>query len=82
MPVTHRDAGYKVMSDRTKQWIVGIRWVQLGLRVLQLIAALGVLALMILMTDVSEQVSWLLRILVRVYNISCHLVQRRFLTQC
>lgn len=65
MPVSHRNADYKVMSDRTKQWIVGVRWVQLGLRVLQLIAALGVLALMILITDVSERVSWLLRILVR-----------------
>lgn len=67
MPVSHRNADYKIMSDRTKQWIVGIRWVQLGLRVLQLIAALGVLALMILMTDVSEQTSWLLRVLVRLH---------------
>lgn len=68
MPVSHRNPHYKVMSDRTKQWIVGARWAQLGLRVLQLVAALGVLALMILMTDVSERTSWLLRILVRLYT--------------
>lgn len=52
------------MSARAKQWIVWIRWALLGLRVLQLVAALGVLVLMILITDVHEQTSWLLRILV------------------
>lgn len=52
------------MSARTKQWIVWIRWALLGFRVLQLVAALGVLALLILITNVHSQTSWLLRILV------------------
>ena len=52
------------MSRRTKQWIVWIRWFQLGLRVLQLNGALGLLILTILITNVNEVTSWVLRITV------------------
>ena len=53
------------MSARTKQFIVWIRRVLLGLRVIQLLAAAGVLVLMILITEVHSETSWLLRVLVR-----------------
>ncbi|MBE3048283.1 hypothetical protein IMZ48_38425 [Candidatus Bathyarchaeota archaeon] len=53
------------MSARTKQFIVWVRRVLLGLRVIQLLAAAGVLVLMILITEVHSETSWLLRVLVR-----------------
>jgi len=55
----------KVMSRRTKNWVVRMRVVQLVLRILQLVAAIGVLVLMILLKDVELLTTWVMRITVQ-----------------
>ncbi|TLS28845.1 hypothetical protein PpBr36_01234 [Pyricularia pennisetigena] len=52
----------KRIGERTKRWIVRLRIVQLCLRVPELIGAAGVLAMFILLTDVPELTSWIMRI--------------------
>lgn len=52
-------------GHRTKWWIKWLRILQLGFRVLQLIAAAGILFLMIIIDDVSLLTAWVLRITVR-----------------
>ncbi len=56
---------YTPMSRWTKRWIVWMRAVQLGLRVLQLGGAVGILVLMILITNVDPMAAWVMRITVR-----------------
>lgn len=53
------------MSRRTKNWVVRMRVVQLVLRILQLVAAIGVLVLMILLKDVELLTTWVMRITVQ-----------------
>ena len=55
---------YKPMGPTTKQFIVWMRKVQLGLRVLELVGGIGLLGLMILITKVDSLTSWVLRITV------------------
>ncbi len=56
---------YRMMSRTTKSWIKGTRVFQLGLRVLEVIGAVGLLVLMILINNVEELTGWVLRITVR-----------------
>ena len=56
----------KTMSRSTKNWVVRMRVVQLVMRVLQLIAALGVLVLMILLKDVEALTQWVMRVTVSI----------------
>ena len=50
------------MSERTKSVIKWIRRIQLGARILQCVGALGVLALMILISNVPALTAWVMRI--------------------
>jgi hypothetical protein len=52
------------MSGRTKWWIKATRVIQMGLRVLELIAAVGVLVLFILMNKIEDLTAWVMRITV------------------
>ena len=47
---------YKPMSLRTKSWIKGMRRVQLGLRILEIVAAIGLIAV----TSVAGLMGWIL----------------------
>ncbi|GKT59033.1 hypothetical protein ColTof3_06372 [Colletotrichum tofieldiae] len=49
-------------DPRTKSWIKSIRIVQLGLRALELIGAAGLLALLILLTNIENLAGWVMRI--------------------
>jgi hypothetical protein len=53
------------MSSRTKWWIKAMRVVQLGLRALELVGALGLLALMIMLNNIETWTGWVMRITVR-----------------
>ncbi|KUI54855.1 hypothetical protein VP1G_02248 [Cytospora mali] len=55
-------APFKTFGAKTKWWIKWIRVVQLGLRVLELIAAAGILFLFIIIDDVSALTAWVVRI--------------------
>ncbi|KAI6589227.1 hypothetical protein MCOR06_005545 [Pyricularia oryzae] len=59
--LSHR-SNNKRIGERTKRWIVRLRVVQLCLRVPELIGAVGILAMFILLTDVPELTSWIMRI--------------------
>ncbi len=56
---------YKTMSSTTKAWIKAMRVVQLLMRLLQLIAATGILVLVILITHIPGLTTWVMRITVR-----------------
>ena len=47
---------HKPMSLRIKSWIKGMRRVQLGLRVLEIVAAIGLIAV----TSVAGLIGWIL----------------------
>ncbi|ROW09748.1 hypothetical protein VMCG_02417 [Cytospora schulzeri] len=55
-------APFKTFGPSTKWWIKWIRVVQLGLRVLELIAAVGILFLFIVIDNVSDLTAWVVRI--------------------
>ncbi len=59
-----RRNNYKPMGRRTKSFIVGLRRVQLGLRVLELVGALGILVMMILISHVDPVTAWVTRLTV------------------
>ncbi|KAF4971830.1 hypothetical protein FSARC_1433 [Fusarium sarcochroum] len=69
--LTHRANEYASMSPRTKSFIKWLRRVQGGLRVLQLVAALGLLTLMILITKVPDLEGWVMRITPGVVIVHC-----------
>ncbi|KAK1836472.1 hypothetical protein QBC39DRAFT_247960 [Podospora conica] len=50
------------MGSKTRAWIKAMRAVQLGLRVLELIASIGLLVLMIIITNIEPQAGWVVRI--------------------
>ncbi|KAI1744170.1 hypothetical protein F4680DRAFT_284034 [Xylaria scruposa] len=62
MVPTGRTYNFRPMSDTTKWLIRWTRYVQLGLRALELIAGAGLLVLMILISNVPALVTWILRI--------------------
>ncbi|KAJ3563841.1 hypothetical protein NPX13_g8062 [Xylaria arbuscula] len=59
---TGRTYNFRPMSDAAKFWIRWTRYLQILLRVLELIAGAGLLTLMILITNVMPLVAWILRI--------------------
>lgn len=69
------------MSNRTKWWIKATRVIQMGLRVLELIAAIGVLVLFILMNKMDDLTAWVMRITVGIRvpftPLSCRLTPAR-----
>ncbi|KAH6659768.1 hypothetical protein BKA67DRAFT_652984 [Truncatella angustata] len=68
---TGRTTSFRPMSYRTKGWIVWLRWVQMTLRCLEVIGALGVLALWILISNVEDLTAWIMRIACGVVGINC-----------
>lgn len=66
---TGRTTNFQSMSNATKTWIVWLRRVQLGLRCLELIGALGLLVLMILISNIDALTAWVMRIVVRLVAI-------------
>ncbi|CAN8102421.1 unnamed protein product [Discula destructiva] len=62
---------YKLPGPRTKAWIKGLRIAGLCLRVLQLIAAAGILFLFIIIDNVSSLTAWILRITAGVTMLHC-----------
>jgi hypothetical protein len=56
------------MSGATKWLIKWTRYLQLVLRTLELVAAAGLLTLMILITKVTPLAAWILRIAVGLYD--------------
>ncbi|TPX08463.1 uncharacterized protein E0L32_010080 [Thyridium curvatum] len=62
---------FRTLGHRTKAWIKGMRKVQLGLRVLEMIGAAGILTLMILINHVSDLVAWVARITAGVVIVHC-----------
>lgn len=63
--LTYRTNEYSSMSPRSKSFIKWLRHGQSVLRVLQLVAALGLLTLMILVDKVPTIEGWIMRITVR-----------------
>lgn len=59
---TGRSYNFRPMSDTSKFWIRWTRYVQIGLRALELVAAAGLLTLMILISEVPSLTAWILRI--------------------
>ncbi|KAI0396329.1 hypothetical protein F5Y17DRAFT_116016 [Xylariaceae sp. FL0594] len=57
-----RKYNFPLMSGATKWWIKWTRYIQLVLRVLELIAGAGLLTLMILISNVTPLTAWILRI--------------------
>lgn len=55
---------YKVLGPRTKGWIKWLRIAQICFRVLQLIAAAGILFLFIIIDNVNLLTAWVMRITV------------------
>lgn len=55
---------YKALGPRTKWWIKWLRIAQICWRVLQLVAAAGILFLMIIIDNVNPLTAWVLRITV------------------
>lgn len=55
------------MRGSTKKWIKWLRIVQLVLRALCLIGALGLLVVMIILRGMDDSIGWLMRIAVSIY---------------
>jgi hypothetical protein len=69
--LSYRNNSYVSMSPRTKAAIKWLRRMQLVLRLLEMNAALGILALMILITGVESVTHWVLRITPGVVAVLC-----------
>ncbi|KND86875.1 hypothetical protein TOPH_08492, partial [Tolypocladium ophioglossoides CBS 100239] len=69
--LSHQTNHYLPLGSRTKKWIKWLRHLQLALRVLQLNGAVGVLALMILITNVDAATAWTLRIAAGFAMVHC-----------
>ncbi|KAK1998984.1 hypothetical protein LX36DRAFT_690382 [Colletotrichum falcatum] len=69
--LSHRSNDYVSLSPRMKSWIKSIRLVQLGLRAVELIGAAGLLALLILLTNIETLASWVMRITPGVATVHC-----------
>ncbi|KAI2469944.1 hypothetical protein F4781DRAFT_392386 [Annulohypoxylon bovei var. microspora] len=68
---TGRTSFFRPMSSTTKWWIKFMRYVQLFLRVLEMIGGGGLLTLMILIGNVDPLTAWVMRITPGVVAISC-----------
>lgn len=67
--LTYRANEYASMSPRSKSFIKWLRHLQSALRVLQLVGALGLLALMVLIDKVPTLEGWVMRITVSLCSI-------------
>jgi hypothetical protein len=52
----------KPMNPSVKKWITYMRIVQLVLRLMEMLSAIGLLVTMILITNVEQATGWLIRI--------------------
>ncbi|KAK0627764.1 hypothetical protein B0T14DRAFT_421036 [Immersiella caudata] len=64
-------SNWVTMGQKTKAWIKGMRAVQLGLRVIEHVANLGLLILMILINNVEPLTGWVLRTTIAVAIVHC-----------
>lgn len=64
VPSGSRATNVRPMSPSAKWWILALRKAQIGLRGLELVAGLGLLALMILLSNVDFMTAWVMRIAV------------------
>ncbi|KAK3391026.1 hypothetical protein B0H63DRAFT_557893 [Podospora didyma] len=71
MVPTGRTMNYKPMGRKTKSWIKGMRVVQLVLRVLELIGAVGILVVMIFIDNIEPLAGWIVRITLGVVMLHC-----------
>ncbi|KAI0597960.1 hypothetical protein F4775DRAFT_558295 [Biscogniauxia sp. FL1348] len=68
---TGRTTRFQPMSSTTKSWIKWMRYVQVVLRALEMIAGVGLLGLMIIISNVDPLTAWIMRITPGVVAISC-----------
>ncbi|RYO73948.1 hypothetical protein DL764_011022 [Monosporascus ibericus] len=66
-----RSMNFRPMSGTSKWWIKFTRHVQLALRCLELVGGLGLVALMILISEVEPKLAWVMRIIPGVVAVSC-----------
>ncbi|KAI1344574.1 hypothetical protein F5Y15DRAFT_366988 [Xylariaceae sp. FL0016] len=59
---TSRTYNFRPMSNTTKSWIKGMRYFQIFLRALELVGGIGLLVLMVLISNVDMLTSWVMRI--------------------
>ncbi|KAI5466546.1 hypothetical protein BGZ63DRAFT_368838 [Mariannaea sp. PMI_226] len=71
MVLNHRSNNYSSLSPHLKSWIKWLRRFQLFLRLLELIASVGLLTLMILITKVETVTGWIMRITPGVVILHC-----------
>lgn len=78
MLIYHRNSSYLIlpygntnatpMNPSVKKWIKWMRIIQLVLRCLEILAACGLLVMMILIRNVDNITGWIMRIVVSVVN--------------
>ncbi|KAI2619963.1 hypothetical protein GGR54DRAFT_639727 [Hypoxylon sp. NC1633] len=68
---TGRTSHFRPMSSTTKWWIKAMRYVQLFLRIFEMIGGAGLLTLMIIIYNVDPLTAWVMRITPGVVTISC-----------
>ncbi|OTA90277.1 hypothetical protein M434DRAFT_78162 [Hypoxylon sp. CO27-5] len=68
---TGRISRFRPLSRTTKWWIKSMRYVQLFLRIFEMIGGAGLLTLMILIGNVDPLTAWVMRITPGVVAISC-----------
>ncbi|POR36632.1 Uncharacterized protein TPAR_03171 [Tolypocladium paradoxum] len=71
LALSHQTSRCLALGARTKKCIKWLRQLQLALRVLQLNGGVGVLALMILITDVDPATAWTVRIAAGIAMVHC-----------
>ncbi|KAI1075608.1 hypothetical protein F5B20DRAFT_594986 [Whalleya microplaca] len=69
--LTPRTFNFRPMSSTTKSWIKWTRYVQIGLRLLEMVGGVCLLVLMILISNVDTLTSWVMRITPGATAISC-----------
>ncbi|PNY23430.1 Uncharacterized protein TCAP_06629 [Tolypocladium capitatum] len=69
--LSHQPNHYLPLAPRTKKWIKWLRHLQLALRALQLNGAVGVLTLMILITNVGPATAWAVRVAAGIATVHC-----------
>ncbi|KAI5920249.1 hypothetical protein F4810DRAFT_447627 [Camillea tinctor] len=68
---TGRNSKFRPMSSTTKWWIKWMRYFQMVLRALELIGGIGLLGLMIVISNVDPLTAWVMRITPGVVALSC-----------
>ncbi|KAI1639858.1 hypothetical protein F4809DRAFT_48543 [Biscogniauxia mediterranea] len=68
---TGRTTRFQPMSSTTKWWIKWMRYFQMVLRALEMIGGVGLLGLMIIISNVDPLTAWVMRITPGVVAISC-----------